>query len=146
MFNSLRVNLDMGKLVYTWVIMQDKGIPNTIVRNSMIPEELGRVEYLMTDKTGTLTQNEMVFKKLCLGQQTYTDDNMDELRSLLSQIYPSGAITPQYNKEGPVSYILCCAIVTIRATTFVVSINGIIMLCHVNYCNQDVYLLLKSKI
>ena len=96
----------MGKLVYTWVIMRDKGIPNTVVRNSTIPEELGRVEYLMTDKTGTLTQNEMVFKKLCLGQQTYTDDNMDELRSFLSQIYPPGVTIPQYSKEGQVSYVV----------------------------------------
>jgi len=140
-FNSLRVNLDMGKLVYTWVIMQDKGIPNTIVRNSTIPEELGRVEYLMTDKTGTLTQNEMVFKKLCLGQQTYTDDNMDELRSFLSQIYPPGATTPQYYKEGPVSYIIVLCY-KLQSTTFLVSVNGIIMLCQLIIAT-GMYLLLK---
>lgn len=38
----------------------------TIPRNSTIPEELGRIQYLLTDKTGTLTKNEMVFKKLAL--------------------------------------------------------------------------------
>lgn len=90
----------MGKLVYTWLIMRDKRIPNTIVRNSTIPEELGRIEYLMTDKTGTLTQNEMVFKKLCLGQQMYSDDNMNELQTILSQLYPPGATTPQYTENG----------------------------------------------
>jgi len=54
---SLRVNLDMGKTVYSMQIMRDKNIPNTIVRTSTIPEELGRIEYLVSDKTGTLTKN-----------------------------------------------------------------------------------------
>lgn len=58
---SLRVNLDMGKTVYAQQIMNDNEIPNTIVRTSTLPEELGRIEYLLSDKTGTLTQNGMRF-------------------------------------------------------------------------------------
>lgn len=56
---SLRVNLDMGKTVYAQQIMNDAEIPNTIVRTSTLPEELGRITYLLSDKTGTLTQNGM---------------------------------------------------------------------------------------
>ncbi|KAK7898453.1 hypothetical protein WMY93_019306 [Mugilogobius chulae] len=51
---SLRVNLDMGKAAYGWMIMKDENIPGTVVRTSTIPEELGRLVYLLTDKTGAL--------------------------------------------------------------------------------------------
>ena len=63
---SLRVNLDLAKYYYTASIFFDKAIPGTMPRNSTIPEELGRIQFLLTDKTGTLTKNDMIFKKLAL--------------------------------------------------------------------------------
>ncbi|WFD31526.1 P-type phospholipid transporter [Malassezia sp. CBS 17886] len=80
---SLRVNLDMGKSVYARQIMSDAEIPDTIVRTSTLPEELGRIEYLLSDKTGTLTQNEMEVKRLHLGTMSYGWDSMDEVRAQL---------------------------------------------------------------
>ncbi|XP_040841084.1 probable phospholipid-transporting ATPase IIB isoform X2 [Ochotona curzoniae] len=92
---SLRVNLDMGKAAYGWMIMRDENIPGTVVRTSTIPEELGRLVYLLTDKTGTLTQNEMVFKRLHLGTVSYGTDTMDEIQSHVassySQVHPPAA-------------------------------------------------------
>ncbi|XP_031441634.1 probable phospholipid-transporting ATPase IIB [Clupea harengus] len=90
---SLRVNLDMGKSAYGWMIMKDENIPGTVVRTSTIPEELGRLVYLLTDKTGTLTQNEMIFKRLHLGTVSYGTDTMDEIQNHIIQTYapqPSG--------------------------------------------------------
>uniref|UniRef100_A0A8C1SJW1 Phospholipid-transporting ATPase n=1 Tax=Cyprinus carpio TaxID=7962 RepID=A0A8C1SJW1_CYPCA len=83
---SLRVNLDMGKSAYSWMIMKDKSIPGTVVHTSTIPEELGR---LVSDKTGTLTQNEMVFKRLHLGTVSYGMDTMDEIQSHIIHSTPS---------------------------------------------------------
>lgn len=42
----------MGKMVFSWMIKKDSKIPGTVVRASTIPEQLGRISYLLTDKTG----------------------------------------------------------------------------------------------
>lgn len=86
---SLRVNLDMGKTVYAYFIEHDSGIPDTVVRTSTIPEDLGRIEYLLSDKTGTLTQNEMRLKKIHVGTVSYANDAMEEVASYVRQAFTS---------------------------------------------------------
>jgi len=82
---SLRVNLDMGKSAYARFIEKDKDIEGTVVRTSTIPEELGRVEYLLSDKTGTLTQNDMELKKVHVGTVSYAGEAMDEVAEFVKQ-------------------------------------------------------------
>ncbi|XP_045450941.1 probable phospholipid-transporting ATPase IIB [Melitaea cinxia] len=82
---SLRVNLDMGKAFYSWTIQRDKKIEGTVMRSTTIPEELGRIQYLLADKTGTLTKNEMVFQKLHLGNALFDKNNFYEVEAFLTQ-------------------------------------------------------------
>ncbi|KAL9021766.1 MAG: hypothetical protein Q9185_001000 [Variospora sp. 1 TL-2023] len=108
---SLRVNLDMGKSVYARFIERDQGISGTVVRTSTIPEELGRIEYLLSDKTGTLTRNEMELKKIHVGTVSYANEAMDEVNSYIRQgfvtgpaddvLEPSSLVTPSSSFHTP---------------------------------------------
>ena len=77
---SLRVNLDLAKIYYSYCISNDKTIAGTIARNSTIPEELGRIQFLLSDKTGTLTQNDMIFKRVSLEHIAFSVDTLTRIR------------------------------------------------------------------
>lgn len=47
------------------------------VRNSNINEDLGQIQYIFSDKTGTLTKNEMIFAKCTIAGLRYNDVEMD---------------------------------------------------------------------
>ena len=80
---SLRVNIDFAKIVYSYSIANDERLEGTVVRNTGIPEELGRIEYLLTDKTGTLTKNEMVFKTLSTVMANFGTDSLPTLKEFI---------------------------------------------------------------
>ena len=83
---SLRVNLDFAKIYYCMNISHDDTVGRAKPRNRTIPEELGRIHYLLTDKTGTLTRNEMILKIASLENASFEvgeKDSREEIINLL---------------------------------------------------------------
>ena len=101
---SVRINLDLAKLWYCHGINHDDQIPGVIARNSNIPEELGRIQFLISDKTGTLTQNDMITRKIFTeyNQLSYKDNRQDML-DLIQQSctqYPEGCAPDYFEVDG----------------------------------------------
>ena len=51
-------------------------------RTSNLNEELGQVQYIMTDKTGTLTRNIMKFKRCSVQGINYGNDEDDAFKDM----------------------------------------------------------------
>ncbi|KAK7455125.1 hypothetical protein VKT23_010996 [Stygiomarasmius scandens] len=50
----------------------------TLARSWNLSDDLGQIEYIFSDKTGTLTQNKMVYRQCSIGGKVYIGDPDDE--------------------------------------------------------------------
>ncbi|KAI8603190.1 hypothetical protein EDD21DRAFT_334931 [Dissophora ornata] len=77
---SLYVTMELVKLLQAYFIQHDIEMYDPIsdtpaeARTSVINEELGQVSYLFSDKTGTLTENVMIFRKFCVAGHSFNHD------------------------------------------------------------------------
>uniref|UniRef100_A0ACD5UA67 Uncharacterized protein n=1 Tax=Avena sativa TaxID=4498 RepID=A0ACD5UA67_AVESA len=85
---SIKVTLDLAKGVYAKFIDCDDQMfdweTSTPAHsaNTAISEDLGQVEYILSDKTGTLTENRMIFRRCCISDRLYGDNNGDALKDV----------------------------------------------------------------
>ncbi|XP_044213765.1 probable phospholipid-transporting ATPase IM isoform X1 [Thunnus albacares] len=83
---SLYVSVEVLRLGHSYFINWDQKMyysqtdTAAEARTTTLNEELGQVEFIFSDKTGTLTQNIMVFSKCSINGQTYGDvyDDFDQ--------------------------------------------------------------------
>ncbi len=91
------------------LILSQKADLRAKANTSDLNEELGQVEYMFTDKTGTLTENDMQFRQCSVGGVKYI-----EKEGVLMPLNDSTA-TPEMMRE----FLLCLA------------------LCHTVHVNKD---------
>jgi len=69
---DIAVGLELAKLIYVYFIEADthmfiidaqaKREVGVVVKNFSLHEDLAQIDFIFCDKTGTLTQNELIFK------------------------------------------------------------------------------------
>ncbi|XP_052470579.1 phospholipid-transporting ATPase 11C isoform X1 [Carassius gibelio] len=95
---SMYVTVEMQKFLGSFFITWDKDFfdpeieEGALVNTSDLNEELGQVEYVFTDKTGTLTQNNMEFIECCIDGFQY------RYRDTLSEV--DGPVNNQQQNAG----------------------------------------------
>ncbi|GJQ74496.1 hypothetical protein Trydic_g21365 [Trypoxylus dichotomus] len=76
---SLYVSVEVIRFVQSFLINWDNQMyddqtnTHAKARTTTLNEELGQIEYVFSDKTGTLTQNIMTFNKCSIGARSYGD-------------------------------------------------------------------------
>lgn len=90
---SLYISVEVIRLGQSLVINWDLHLYHAetdtpaVARNTTLSEELGQIEYIFSDKTGTLTQNVMVFKECSINGIMYghcedNEDIVDEIANM----------------------------------------------------------------
>ena len=84
---SLFVTIEIVKYYHAFLINSDLDMyydrtdTPAICRTSSLVEELGQIEYIFSDKTGTLTCNMMEFKQCSIGGIQYADEVPEDKRA-----------------------------------------------------------------
>ncbi|KAK4698681.1 phospholipid-translocating ATPase, partial [Phenoliferia sp. Uapishka_3] len=81
---SLYISIEFVRLLQAYFIWADNDIMlrtgetkrRTMARSWNLSDDLGQIEYVFSDKTGTLTQNAMLFRQCCIAGKTYMGDEI----------------------------------------------------------------------
>uniref|UniRef100_A0A3P9H4B0 Phospholipid-transporting ATPase n=1 Tax=Oryzias latipes TaxID=8090 RepID=A0A3P9H4B0_ORYLA len=113
---SLYVTVEMQKFLGSFFIGWDLDLyheesdQKAQVNTSDLNEELGQVEYVFTDKTGTLTENEMHFRECSIKGTKYREVNGKLLPEGMTDDSPDGSVAHlvKHTHTLPRSYTLLC--------------------------------------
>ncbi|KAM4621195.1 phospholipid-transporting ATPase 11C isoform 5-T5 [Polymixia lowei] len=124
---SMYVTVEMQKFLGSFFIAWDKDFfdpeiqEGALVNTSDLNEELGQVEYVFTDKTGTLTQNNMEFIECCIdGFQYKYQDAASELDGFCVTDGPLSKLQQKAGREKEELFLraLClCHTVQVKEST-----------------------------
>ncbi|XP_040348596.1 putative phospholipid-transporting ATPase IM isoform X2 [Herpailurus yagouaroundi] len=104
---SLYVSMEVIRLGHSYFINWDRKMyyPEKATpaeaRTTTLNEELGQIEYIFSDKTGTLTENIMTFKKCSINGKIYgeADDDMGQKTDMTKKNKPVDfAVNPQADR------------------------------------------------
>lgn len=92
---SLYISIEFVRLLQAFFIYADDDIMyrtsetkrRTVARSWNLTDDLGQIEYIFSDKTGTLTQNAMLFRQCSIGGKLYIGDD----------IIPDNTVLPDNN-------------------------------------------------
>ena len=72
-------------------IFYEKTGQATLARSWNLSDDLGQIEYIFSDKTGTLTQNAMVFRQCTIGGRVYHGDEQETT----DEVAPIGTVAEE---------------------------------------------------
>lgn len=107
---SLFVTVEMIKYYQAYMIGSDLDLYHeesdtpTVVRTSSLVEELGQIEYIFSDKTGTLTRNVMEFKSVSIAGSCYIETIPEDRRATVEDGNEVGFRTFESLKEKMSSF------------------------------------------
>ena len=82
---ALPVVVGIVKIIQS-LLIEASTSSQVVVRCSDLNEELGQIEYVFSDKTGTLTRNKLEFKKFCVNNQSFGRGMTEIRRNVLRKL------------------------------------------------------------
>ncbi len=134
---SLYVSMEILKLLqsqfifYDYLIFDKISNKASIAKTSELIEELGQVEFIFSDKTGTLTQNKMELKNAWIGGVIFGDNKINEFNDENKEINKNNNIknTKDYNNNNNIN--------DIPSITFNKYYSEILKNFNFNFCGDD---------